>query len=172
MAITPYPDDVIEKALTLAATIGIRPASRELQIPHQTISAWTSKPAWSERWADLRKHDAPKWRERAAATLEELVDGYTAIEVAALERAQQALGELEPRDVGTFVRSIATAKGITAEHVAKLRGQPDKVVEHRYDADKLESAMAKLLESVAGEAEEITDAVEALPAPPEETGPE
>ena len=165
-----YPEDFVNKALELAAAIGIRPAARQLEVSEGTIRGWTKHPEALERYAELRKHNAPKWRERAAATLEELVDGYTQLEVDAMEKAAGAIEHLEPRDVANFLRSVAVAKGVTADHVAKLRGQPDRIIERRVDAAQLEQAMAKLLGTVDVDAEDITD-VEALPAPAPDPDP-
>jgi len=162
-----YPEDFVDKALELAAAIGIRPAARQLEVSEGTIRGWTKHPEALERYAELRKQNAPKWRERAAATLEELVDGYTKLEVDAMEKAAAAIDELEPRDVANFLRSVAVAKGVNADHVAKLRGQPNVVVERRIDAAQLEQAMAALLGAGTVDADEVTDVteVEALPAP-------
>ena len=165
MASRDYPESFVLKALELAAAIGFRPAARQLEINEATIRNWTRQADYVEKWSELRKHNAPKWRERAAATLEELVDGYTQLEVDALKEATKALEKLEPRDVATLLRSVAVAKGVNADHVAKLRGQPDKVVEHRLDVGQLEQAMQELLEQANptdSTAEEITDAVPEL----------
>ena len=157
-----YDDDFKLKALELAAAIGQRPAARQLQIPAGTVQEWCKHPKYVERYSELRKQQAPKWRERAAATLEELVDGYTQLEVDALSKAAEVIekNELEPRDVANFLRSVAVAKGVTADHVAKLRGQPTHIVERRADPVQLEQAMAKLLNSVESTAEELPPAPE------------
>lgn len=160
-----YPADFVDKALELAAAIGIRPAARQLEVNEATIRGWTKHPEAVERYADLRKHHAPKWRERAAATLEELVDGYTQLEVDAMEKAAGAIEHLEPRDVANFLRSVAVAKGVTADHVAKLRGQPSQIVERRIDAAQLEQAMAALLGAGTVDADAEVIEAEALPAP-------
>lgn len=162
-----YPEDVKLKALELAATLSCREAARQLDIPRGTLQKWIKHPDYAERYATMRKENAPKWRERAAATLEELVDGYTQLEVDALKNAAQALesGKMEPRDVANFLRSVAVAKGVNADHVAKLRGQPNIIVERRADPVQLEQAMAALLAQTVdhdGEPEELPPA-EALP---------
>lgn len=163
MASRDYPDDFVDKALELAAAIGIRPAARQLSIPVSTLDVWTKQPDHLERWAELRRVHAPKWRARAAITMEQLVDEYALLEAKALEKAKEALPDLDPRDVANFVRSIAVAKGVTADHVGKLRGQPTQIVEHTVNAERLEAAMAKLLE----EAETVEGTATELPAPAE-----
>jgi hypothetical protein len=160
MASRDYPDDLVQKALELGAAIGIRPAAKQLEVPFQTIHGWTKHPDYAPRWAELRHQHAPAWRKRMAATLEELVDDYTAYEAKVLEDVTgRDLEKLETRDVGNLLRSVAVAKGVTADHVGKLRGQPDVVVERRVDAAQLEQAMQRLLEqapAVDSTAEEIT----------------
>lgn len=168
-----YPPEVVDKALELGATIGVSAAARRLAIPRGTVDQWTRHPDYVERWAELRRINAPKWRERAAMTMEELVDEYASVEADALDKAKQQLPELEPRDMANFLRSVATAKGITADHVGKLRGQPAVIVEHTINAERIEQAMTALLkvadETVEGTAVEVTEPVEALPAPPAES---
>ncbi len=166
-----YTPELKDKALELAATVGYRAASKQLDVAWQTIQGWAKHPANVERWAELRRNNAPVWRSRAAATMEELVDEYTDLEAHALTKAKGAFDQLEPRDVGNFLRSVAVAKGVTADHVGKLRGQPTHIIEQRADPAQLEKAMMKLLESVDSTAEDITDAdAELAPAElPQET---
>jgi hypothetical protein len=162
MASRDYPPEVVDKALELAAAIGIRPAAQQLEIPYQTIHGWTRHPDFTERWSEHRRVNAPKWRDRAAIRLEELVDEYSAALAAAVERADEAIESMDPRDLGNFIRSIAVAQGIAADHVAKLRGQPAQVHELHANVRQLEAAL-ETLRLEAGQAIDTT-AEELLPA--------
>lgn len=153
-----YPEDTVHKALELAAAIGIRAAGRSLEIPEKTIRNWASNPAYSERWAELRRVNAPKWRARAAVPLEDLVDEYAVTLAEALRIAHDQITELDPKDLGNFIRSIAVAHGVASDHVGKLRGQPTQIVEHTVNAERLEAAMTALLEeakTIEGSAVEV-----------------
>lgn len=160
-----YPDDFVDKALALAATIGIRPAARQLEIPFQTLDRWTKHPEAAARWSELRRIHAPKWRERAAVPLEQLVDEYSEALAKALAKADRAIEEMDPKDLGNFIRSIAVAQGVAADHVGKLRGQPTHVTEVNVNVPQLEQAMQKLL----NEAETVDGSAEELPELPQET---
>jgi hypothetical protein len=164
-----YPPELIDKALALAATIGLRSAAEQLAIPYPTVQAWTKHPRNAERWAELRRIHAPKWRERAAIPLEELVDSYSEKLVKALQKADESLEKMEPRDIPNYIRSIAVAQGVAADHVAKLRGQPTHVTQVNFNAPQLEQAMQELLnQAVDSTAEELP----ALPAQAEDPGPD
>jgi hypothetical protein len=153
-----YPPAFVDKALELASAIGMRSAARALEMPYSTLERWTKHEDYAARWSELRRDHAPRWRARAAATMEELVDEYAQLEAKTLVEASGAVDKLDRRDVGNFLRSIAVAKGVTADHVSKLRGQPNVIVERRYDAAALEQAMQQLLDS-AEELPELPSAV-------------
>ncbi len=157
-----YTPELKDKALELAAVIGYRPASLQLDIAWQTIQGWAKHPDYVERWAELRRNNAPVWRSRAAATMEELVDEYTDLEAHALTKAKGAFDQLEPRDVGNFLRSVAVAKGVTADHISKLRGQPTHIIEQRADPAQLEKAMLAILDTVNSDAVELDDEIQEL----------
>jgi hypothetical protein len=161
-----YPDEFVYKALELAATTSTRSAAEALEMPESTLRHWTTQPDYQERWVELRRINAPKWRERMAVPLEDIVDSYAELERKALEKAQTALENLDPKDVGNFLRSISWAKNHTAEAAGKLRGQPSQVVEHRVTAGQLEKGLAEL-EQLAKAAAAVESTAEELPALPE-----
>lgn len=148
MASRDYPEEFVQKALELGAAIGMRPAARQLEFPYATLEKWTKHPDYAARWSELRLQHAPAWRKRMAASLEELVDDYTDLQAEVLVKTKDEFKNLEPRDLGNLLRSLAVAQGITADHVGKLRGQPDVIVERRIDARQLEEAAMALLATV------------------------
>jgi hypothetical protein len=151
-----YPPEVKEKALELAAAIGIVAAGERLDIPFQSIHRWTQHPDYSERWVELRRVNAPKWRARAAVKLENLVDEYGELQAKALRRANEEVDELPAKDVGNFLRSVAWAQSTAADQAGRLRGQPAQIVEHRVNSEQLEASMQRLLsEAVDSTAEEV-----------------
>ena len=140
-----YTVDFVDKALELAAAIGQRPAARQLEIPYETLKAWTKHPDNAERWSELRRLNAPKWRARAAVPLEDLVDEYAELQAKALKKAGKAVDEMDPKDVGNFLRSIAWAQSSAADQANRLRGHATHVHEHRItDVTRLDAAMEQL----------------------------
>ena len=153
-----YPPEIVDKALELGAAIGVNAAARQLAIPRGTIDGWTRHPDYSQRWAELRRVNAPKWRERAAIPLEDLVDSHGKLLAKAMKRAEENIDELEPKDLGNFIRSVAWAQSAAADAAGKLRGQPTHIVEHTHSAAQLETGLRRLLEeatAIDSTAEEI-----------------
>ena len=134
MAHRDYPEDFVLKALELAAAIGQRPAAEQLEMPYETLHSWTKMPEHAERWSELRRVNAPKWRARAAVPLEDLVDEYAELQAKALKKAGKAVDEMDPKDVGNFLRSIAWAQSSAADQANRLRGHATHVHEHRVAA--------------------------------------
>jgi hypothetical protein len=154
-----YSDEAVEQALELASVIGIREAAKQLGINPSTLSAWTRSPTWLQRWSELRKHNAPKWREKIAVPMEDLVSRYVALQERLVEKFEEEVDNLDPRDLGNSLRSLAVAMGVTTDKAERLRDRPDTVVEHKISAAQLERAMERLLgESVDSTATEIVDA--------------
>lgn len=143
----------IETALTLAATIGIRPAAAQLNIPQATVHAWTRDQP--ERYAEIKTELAPKWRARAAAATENTVDSLAELEQAAIDKLAEDLTHLEPKEVSGALKNITVAKGINSDHVAKLRGQPSVTVEHTVNMPQIDQAIGLLLNRGAVDAEAV-----------------
>lgn len=139
-----YSEVEVEKALIAAATLGIRPAARQLGIPQATIWQWTQER--SGQYAEVREQEASKWRARASAEFEDIVDRLTGLENQAVDKLEQELPTLEGRDAANALKAISTSKGINTQHVHNLRGQPSQVIEHRYELQTVERAI-KALES-------------------------
>jgi hypothetical protein len=145
-----YSEVEIEKALIAAATLGIRPAARELEIPESTIRGMLNQDP--ERYAELKAQEAPKWRARAAAEIEDVVSDLTDLERLAAGRLRERLEKVEDKDLARTLKDISTSKGINAQHVANLRGQPTEVHEHRFSLEVVQKAIASI-ETTAEEVE-------------------
>jgi hypothetical protein len=156
-----FTDAERDKALQLAAVIGIRPAARQLKMSYCTLRDWTVKQP--KRWAEIRKVEAPAWRERIAVPLEDLVSEYVDVQKELLEQLRGKREDLDTRDISTALRSVSVAMGIGSDKVEKFRDRPDHTVEHKISAEQLERAMERLLtegETVDSTAEELPALVE------------
>jgi hypothetical protein len=160
-----YSEIEIDKALIAAATLGIRPAARALSVPEATIRSWMrDKP---ERYAEIKATEAPKWRERAAAEFEDVVDDLTEVERTVATRLRDRVEKLEDKDLARTLKDVSTSKGINSQHVHQLRDRPAQVIEHKVNLTLVQKAIAQLEEDdVEGTAEELPsreDAIRGLP---------
>jgi hypothetical protein len=150
-----------EVGLLALATIGnSEEASRQLKrqgyrIPARTLRDWQER--YHERYIELRTEAAPYWRERAAATLEDLLPQLTEAQQLYLDRAIETASETKGSEAARAVKDLNIATGVTIDKVNALRGQPTRTIEHRYDVGQLDQALLKLLEEAEAEAP-VTDA--------------
>jgi hypothetical protein len=151
-----YTPELKDKALELAASIGLKAAGTQLGVPWQTI----------QTWAELRRIHAPAWRARAAIPLEDLVDEYGELQAKTLRKAAKLVDEdkLEPKDVGNFLRSIAWAQNSAGTQANQLRGHATHVTEHRIvDVAKLDAAMEQLALEAAKTPYDVESSAEEIP---------
>lgn len=139
-----YSEDEVRAALELSATIGIKPASRELKIGRATIYRWIDRHA--ELWSDLNS-GKEKHRFGFAAQLEHLAERYAGAEHDALERIEEKLdeGDLDAKELAALVKAMGSSRGVAAAGARAARGDHD-VVEHQINFPQLERAMQALLE--------------------------
>jgi hypothetical protein len=137
-----YSEVEVEKALIAAATLGIRPAARELDMPVATLYQWTQQQP--ERYAEIKTEEAPKWRARAAAGFEDIVEGLTEAENKILTRLQDRVDKLDDKDLARTLKDVSTSKGINSQHVHQLRGQPAQVIEHKVNLTLVQKAIEQL----------------------------
>jgi hypothetical protein len=161
-----YTPELKDKALELAASIGLKAAGTQLGVPWQTIQTWAKHPDNAERWSELRRIHAPAWRARAAIPLEDLVDEYGELQAKTLRKAAKLVDEdkLEPKDVGNFLRSIAWAQNSAGTQANQLRGHATHVTEHRIvDVAKLDAAMEQLALEAAKTPYDVESSAEEIP---------
>lgn len=162
-----YTEDEIERALIAVAVCAgnTHRAHRELakrgyKIPRPTLDVWATR-LHAERYQRIATEVVPKIHERIAIEAEDLAQAYADIERTALERLSKTLDELEPKDVATAIRNLATSRGISIDKAALLRGRPTQIIEHRDPADiarELHQLRPDVFDYMDADAEEITDA--------------
>ena len=148
-----YPEEDVDRGLIAAATLGIRPAERETGIPESTIRGWID--SYPERYAELREQEAPRWRARAAAAFEDVVEEMSAVEWELVKKMKDEAPDLQGKDVANALKSVSIAKGINTDKANVLRGQPAATVEHRIDM----AAIDRLLREVGAVSATATGAV-------------
>jgi hypothetical protein len=162
-----YSEDEIERALIAVAVCAgnTHRAHRELakqghKIPRPTLDVWATR-LHADRYQRIATEVVPKIHERIATEAEDLAQAYADAERTALDRLNETLDELDPKDVATAIRNLATSRGISIDKAALLRGRPTQIIEHRDPADiarELAAMRPDVFEYVDEDAEEITDA--------------
>jgi hypothetical protein len=153
-----YSEEDIERGLMAAATLGLRPAERETGIPESTLRGWIDH--YPDRYAQIRRDEAPKWRARAASAFEDVVEGLTDVEWDLLEQMKEKADTLDGRDTANALKSVAIAKGINADKANVLRGMPTEAVEHKISFELVSKAIAQLEAMDRGETVEDAQVVD------------
>jgi hypothetical protein len=150
-----YSEEDVDRGLIAAATLGLRPAERETGIPESTLRGWIDN--YPERYSQIRTEEAPKWRERAAAAFEDVVEGLTDVEWDLLKRMKEQAESLDGKDTANALKNVAIAKGINTDKANVLRGMPAATTEHKFSFELVTKAIAALeaMDTVEGTAEEI-----------------
>jgi transposase-like protein len=148
-----------QAALRLAATIGLRAASRELDISKSVLHNW--KKAYPQLWSDLRAGNVDKYQQNFANRLEELADEYADVEALAareafkrIKKGQTVLdndGELvenvplDAKELAALIKALSSGRANAVLNTRAVRGEPTERIEHTLNIPALETAMEQLL---------------------------
>lgn len=158
---TGYPDQIARSGLELAATIGIRPAARELGISTTTIIKWQRR--FPQHWSDLRAGKMEAFQQGFASRLEDLADRYAEDEHKALDRAETLIPVSDPKETAALIRAMAAGRGIATAGARAARGEPGSISQLNINFADLEQAIDALVNAPAqpveiSEAEVVEDA--------------
>jgi transposase-like protein len=138
-----YSEEDKKAALRLAATIGLRPACRELDIAKSLLAKWQQQ--YPELWSDLRAGRADQFRENFTQRLEELAVDYADTEQRLVDRALKILDEADARETATLIKAIGSSRQGATITARQARGEPDKTLQLNIDFPMLEAAMERIL---------------------------
>lgn len=140
----PFPEESAKAGLELAATIGIKPAARELGVSTTTIYSWQRR--YPSYWSDLRAGEAAAFKQGFATRLEDLADRYAETEQDALDKVDKLLesGALGAKDVAALIKAMGSSRGVATVGARAVRGE-DKAQELNINFPQLEAAMEQLL---------------------------
>lgn len=138
-----YSELQIEEGLLAAATLGIRPAARRLDIPWETVRDWTKH--HQERYAELRTTVAAKVREQAAATWEDHAQELLDLQGELVQGFRTELDRIEPKDKPNAIKAVNVAAGIATDKANSLRDRPTVTVEHNINMPQIDKAIDVLL---------------------------
>lgn len=139
---SPYTDAEKRAALELAAAIGTKPAARRLGITPHSIRNWREQ--FPEMWSDLRS-DAPKRKTRAAENLEDLEEGYSALEFEAMDRAEKLIKTADAKELAALIKAMGSSRGLASVGARSYRGDDVQRIEHTIDFPALEAAAQAIL---------------------------
>lgn len=133
-----------QDALRLAASIGTRPAARELDLSTASLFKW--KRDFPELWSSLTAGTAEDDRtKRFASRLEDLADTYADLEVEAIDRAAKLIPRAEAKELAALMKGLSTGRATAITGARNVRGEPDSTTELNINFPALEQAMEVLL---------------------------
>jgi transposase-like protein len=154
-----FSDEDKQAALRLAATIGLRPASRELRLSHSLLHKW--KKEFPKLWSDLRKGNVEEFQQNFATRVEDIADEYVAAEQLAVREAVKRLkgGQtvfdregnredevpLDAKEIAALIKAMSSARAVAVVNARALRGEPDEIHQHNISFPAIEAAMEELL---------------------------
>lgn len=127
-------------------------------ITASTLKRWVRVTNVAE-YEQVRERIMPRIQARVAAASEDIAIRAVEKEAELLEALD--VKRLEPRDVGTALRSVSVTAGIATDRTLKLRGQPTQIIEHR-DASEI---LDKMKQRIGPAEAEIVDAEEVTVVP-------
>jgi hypothetical protein len=131
-------------ALELAATVGVLPASKHLNVSRQSIYRWMAE--YPKLWSDLRANDPNAGRRGLAMRLEDLADRYRAAEHDLLDRVEDELiAKADPKEAAALMKAMGSSRQAAVAGVRSISGEPE-THEHNINFPALEAAMERLLE--------------------------
>lgn len=128
-----------------------------------TLREWAHKKFPTE-YAQICEDELPKRYAAIADQSEALALEYGRLEEEAMEHVRAAIPELSPRDIGGFIRNLATARAIHVDKASMVRGRPTEIREDKSFTELLRglSQFAGIVkvnaEAIEGSAKEIEDA--------------
>lgn len=139
-----YTIDQKKAALELGAAMGRSAAVRQLSISKATFQAWTEE--FPEYWTALREGDLEAQRLGFAKRLEDLADAYSALELAALERAEKLIPTADAKEVAGLIKAMGSSRGVASVQARAQRGDPSDIQEVRVNFPAIEAAIERVLE--------------------------
>jgi hypothetical protein len=100
-----------------------RLAERGINISRSTLEQWKNR-RHVDRHAWIRDEQAAAIQRRVAAQHEDLAQRSVAVAIKALERLEDELPNIPPRDLPGALRNIATTAGISSDKLMLLRERP------------------------------------------------
>ena len=139
-----YDEAQKKAALELGAAVGRNAAVRQLGIAKSTFQRWTEQ--YPEFWSDLRAGDREAQKHGFAQRLEDLADQYTAMEFAALERAEKLIRTADAKELAALVKAMGGSRGVATVGARGFRGEDHEVVDHNINFPQLERAVEAVLD--------------------------
>lgn len=154
-------DEQIQTTLEFAAIHGIRAAARRVGVSHVTVLRWIERKP--ELWSELRAGDREAQKHGFAQRLEDLAEGYAAVEVDALERAEKLLKSSDAKETAALIKAMGGSRATASASARAARGEDADKLEIDINFGALEKAMERVLErpapqpvlQVANEAETV-----------------
>ena len=139
-----WTDDQKKDALRLAASIGTRPAARELDITTTNLFNWKRK--FPEFWSSLLQGTQEDERTKQFAhRLEDLADVYADVELEAIDRAAKLIPEADGKELAALLKGFSTGRATAITGARNVRGEPGQSAELTINFPALEQAMEALL---------------------------
>jgi hypothetical protein len=150
-----------ERALCVLAITGNAEAARRqlaaqgLDIPARTLRAWRLTHA--DRIRELTNKHLAQVREVIAGDLQRTAMEAGEVEREALAKTRKQLKDGTIKDASTAARNASVSKGISLDHMQKMRGEPTQIVEHRHAAEIIADLQKRFprVVYVEGEAHEV-----------------
>jgi hypothetical protein len=117
-----------------------RLAERGVDISRKVLEQWKNR-RHTDRYARIREQQAAAIQRRVAAQHEDLAQRSVAVALKALERVEQELPNIPPRDLPGALRNIATTAGISSDKLMLLRERPLPVAPPQRSTEELIRAL-------------------------------
>jgi hypothetical protein len=130
-------------ALELAATVGVRPAARQLGCHPKSLRDWMKR--YPKYWSDLRAGDPAAFKKGFSYRLEDLADRYAEAEHDLLERVEgELIAKSDPKEAAALLKAMGSSRQAAVAGARTISGDPE-VHEHNINFPELEKAMERLL---------------------------
>lgn len=124
-----------------------------IHLTRQSLHNWANK-SHADRYFEIRTQIHSQVAERAASQAEEIAFKAGELELRIIEKLDDQLDDLDPKDAATALRNLSTTKALNHDKViGPIRGRPTVIVENRDAAQILQELQR--LGVVEGTAEEI-----------------
>lgn len=130
-------------ALELAATVGISPAARQLEISRRTIYRWIEM--YPQLWSDLRAGDPEAHKRGFAVRLEDLAARYAEAEHLALDRAEEVLAGASAKEIAAIIKAMGSSRQAATLGARTVMGEDRADVDVTINFPQIEQAMERLL---------------------------
>jgi hypothetical protein len=131
---TRYSLEDVDRGLTAVALANgnTREAAKRLarerhRIPRGTLELWARR-TYAARYDELRAELVPKIHAKLATEMEDALRQGLEVQTIALAKTRERLEAGQSKDPAADTRSVATANGITAQHVRVFRDRPTALV--------------------------------------------